>query len=170
MKRVLIDTSAYSAFFRGHSGVVRAIQQASRLYLCSIVLGELLAGFRKGSREEKNRKDLREFVGSRRVELLEIDEETSERYAIIADTLWKAGTPIPTNDLWIASSAMQHGLTPRELEVLRLVAEGRTNRAIANEFVLSERTVERHITNTFAKLRVSTRAAATAYAYEHRLL
>ena len=70
----------------------------------------------------------------------------------------------------LAGDGVQHGLTPRELEVLRLVAEGRTNRAIADQLVLSERTVERHITNTFAKLRVSTRAAATAYAYEHRLL
>jgi ATP/maltotriose-dependent transcriptional regulator MalT len=70
----------------------------------------------------------------------------------------------------LAGGEMRHGLTSRELEILRLVAQGRTNRAIADELVLSERTVERHVTNTFAKLRVSTRAAATAYAYEHRLL
>jgi len=62
------------------------------------------------------------------------------------------------------------GLTARELEVLRLVAEGCTNRAIAEALVLSERTVERHVSNIFAKLRVSSRAAATAQAYEHRLL
>lgn len=62
------------------------------------------------------------------------------------------------------------GLTARELEVLRLVAEGHTNRAIAEALVLSERTVERHVSNIFAKLRVPSRAAATAYAYEHRLL
>jgi DNA-binding NarL/FixJ family response regulator len=62
------------------------------------------------------------------------------------------------------------GLTARELEVLRLVAEGRTNRAIAGALVLSERTVERHVSNIFSKLRVPSRAAATAYAYEHRLL
>ena len=63
-----------------------------------------------------------------------------------------------------------HGLTPRELQVLRLVAAGHTNKAIAAELVLSERTVDRHVSNTFAKLRVSSRAAATAYAYEHRLV
>ena len=62
------------------------------------------------------------------------------------------------------------GLTGRELEVLRLVAEGRTNRAIAVALVLSERTIERHVSNILAKLRVPSRAAATAYAYEHRLL
>jgi DNA-binding CsgD family transcriptional regulator len=67
-------------------------------------------------------------------------------------------------------SADAHGLTPRELEVLRLVAAGETNKAIAAELVLSERTVDRHVSNIFAKLRVSSRAAATAYAYEHQLL
>jgi DNA-binding CsgD family transcriptional regulator len=63
-----------------------------------------------------------------------------------------------------------HGLSPRELQVLRLVAAGRTNKRIAAELVLSERTVDRHVSNIFAKLRVSSRAAATAYAYEHRLV
>ena len=63
-----------------------------------------------------------------------------------------------------------HGLTPRELEVLRRVAAGETNKAIAAELVLSERTVDRHVSNIFAKLRVSSRAAATAYAYEHELV
>jgi DNA-binding CsgD family transcriptional regulator len=62
------------------------------------------------------------------------------------------------------------GLTPRELQVLRLVAAGRTNRAIAGELVLSERTVERHVSNIFTKLRVSSRAGATAHAYEHDLV
>ena len=62
------------------------------------------------------------------------------------------------------------GLTPRELQVLRLVAAGHTNKAIAAELVLSERTVDRHVSNTFAKFGVSSRAAATAYAYEHRLV
>ena len=61
------------------------------------------------------------------------------------------------------------GLTPRELEVLRLVAAGNTNRAIAETLVLSEKTVARHVSNIFAKLDLSSRAAATAYAYEHKL-
>ena len=58
----------------------------------------------------------------------------------------------------------------RELEVLRHVAGGQTNKEIATELVLSERTIERHVSNIFAKLGVSTRAAATAFAYEHQLL
>jgi DNA-binding NarL/FixJ family response regulator len=70
----------------------------------------------------------------------------------------------------IEAAREMHGLTARELQVLRLVAGGGTNRAIAQELVLSERTVDRHVSNILAKLRVSSRAAATAYAYEHRLL
>jgi DNA-binding CsgD family transcriptional regulator len=63
-----------------------------------------------------------------------------------------------------------HGLTPRELQVLRLVAAGKTNAAVATELVLSERTVERHLSNIFTKLDLSTRTAATAWAYEHGLI
>jgi DNA-binding CsgD family transcriptional regulator len=61
-------------------------------------------------------------------------------------------------------------LTAREVEVIRLVAEGKTNRAIAGQLYLSEKTVDRHLSNVFAKLGISSRAAATAYAYEHALI
>jgi DNA-binding NarL/FixJ family response regulator len=64
----------------------------------------------------------------------------------------------------------EHGLSPRELQVLRLLATGRTNHAIAADLVIADKTVDRHVTNIFAKLGVSSRAAATAHAYEHHLL
>jgi len=63
-----------------------------------------------------------------------------------------------------------HGLTAREMQVLRLLATGKTNHAIAADLILAEKTVDRHVTNIFTKLGVSSRAAATAYAYQHRLL
>jgi DNA-binding CsgD family transcriptional regulator len=69
-----------------------------------------------------------------------------------------------------AASAHSHGLTPRELEVLRLVAAGDTNKAIAAALGLSERTIERHLSNIFTKLDLATRAAATAWIYEHDLI
>ncbi len=69
-----------------------------------------------------------------------------------------------------APSGSPHGLTPRQLQVLRLVADGKTNKAIAAELFLSEKTVDRHVSNIFNKLDVPSRAAATAYAYEHNLL
>ena len=58
-------------------------------------------------------------------------------------------------------------LTPREVEVIRLVVSGRTNRAVANDLFLSEKTVTRHLSNVYAKLGISSRAAATACAYDH---
>jgi DNA-binding CsgD family transcriptional regulator len=68
------------------------------------------------------------------------------------------------------ATSRAHGLTERELQVLRLLATGKTNHAIANELVLADRTVHRHVSNIFTKLDVSSRAAATAYAYQHHLL
>ena len=68
------------------------------------------------------------------------------------------------------ASPARYGLTKRELQVLRLVAAGDTNKAIAAALFLSERTVERHLSNMFTKLDLSTRAAATAWAYEHGLV
>jgi DNA-binding NarL/FixJ family response regulator len=69
-----------------------------------------------------------------------------------------------------AAAASTCGLTAREIQVLRLVAEGKTNRSIAGDLFLSEKTIARHVSNIFGKLSVSSRAAATAYAYEHDLM
>jgi DNA-binding NarL/FixJ family response regulator len=66
--------------------------------------------------------------------------------------------------------ARPHGLTPRELEVLRLVASGKTNKGIAAELFLSEKTVDRHVSNILTKLDVASRTAAAAFAFEHQLL
>jgi DNA-binding CsgD family transcriptional regulator len=68
------------------------------------------------------------------------------------------------------SAAAPAGLTPRELEVLRLLASGRTNKAIAKQLFLSEKTIDRHVSNIFTKINVASRAAATAYAYQHQLV
>jgi ATP/maltotriose-dependent transcriptional regulator MalT len=67
---------------------------------------------------------------------------------------------------WVRS----HGLTNRELQVLRLVAAGKTNKAIASELFVSRRTIDRHISNLFGKLDVASRAAATSYAHRHKLV
>jgi len=108
--RVLLDTSAYSAFMRGHTQCKRAIQEADEIVLTPIALGELRAGFMKGKWKEKNNQELRTFLSSTRVNVVNLDESTSDRYAVILNSLWKTGTPIPTNDIWLAASAMQHGL------------------------------------------------------------
>jgi len=110
MSRILLDTSAYSAFMRGDSNIKSAIQTAEEIYLNPIVLGELISGFKGGKNEKKNRQELQELLSSPRVNTLSLDEETSERYAVILCALRKKGTPAPTNDIWIAASAMQYGL------------------------------------------------------------
>ena len=110
MTRLMLDTSAYSAFMRGHGDIHPILQHAAEIYVCPIILGELLSGFARGKHKRKNEGELEQFLSSPRVAFVDIDQGTAERYAVILDALWKAGTPIPTNDLWIAASAMQHGL------------------------------------------------------------
>ena len=109
MSRITLDTSAYSAFKRGHSGVVGHLRAAEEILLPSIVLGELLGGFEAGQQSRRNRDELGLFRESRRVRLVAIGEATAERYGVIYAALRSMGHPIPTNDLWIAASAMEHG-------------------------------------------------------------
>ena len=110
MNRILLDTSAYSALFRKHQTAVQLVESAENLYLTPIVLGELMAGFLLGRRGEENERALQDFLQSPRVSVLGIDNETADRWAIIAAFLKKSGTPVASNDIWIAASAMQHGL------------------------------------------------------------
>lgn len=110
MKNVLIDTNIYSYAMRGDPDTVSVLQQASEIAICSISIGELLSGFKGGSREQKNRKELDEFLDAPRVHICRIDEISAEFYAVILNSLREKGTPIPTNDIWIASVAFQHGL------------------------------------------------------------
>ena len=110
MNRVLLDTSAYSALLRGDARIQRCVQEADELFVNPIVLGELKAGFARGRHRKKNERELASFLASSRVSVIPLDEETSERYAVILVSLRSAGTPIPTNDVWIAASAMQYGL------------------------------------------------------------
>lgn len=110
MSAILLDTSAYSEFLAGHAEVGAEVRRAARICVTPVVLGELLAGFRSGRLRRKNEEYLRKFLASPRAEVLPIDAESAERYAVILDALRAAGAPIPTNDVWIAASAMQHGL------------------------------------------------------------
>jgi ATP/maltotriose-dependent transcriptional regulator MalT len=85
------------------------------------------------------------------------------------ERLGAAGDAAAASDLLGGPKELPRGLTAREAEVLRLVASGKTNRDIAVELVISEHTVARHLQNMFVKLGVASRAAATAFAYEHGL-
>jgi predicted nucleic acid-binding protein len=110
MKKIIIDTNFYVAFKRGDEAAIQALKKAEYIAVNTVILGELLAGFRGGSKEKQNRKELDAFFDSPRVDLLPIDDGTAEFYAQIFSELKEKGRPIPTNDLWLAASALQHGL------------------------------------------------------------
>jgi predicted nucleic acid-binding protein len=109
MRPILLDTNAYAAFMLGEAAVVEAVAHAERICLNSIVLGELLGGFAAGSREAKNRAELARFLDSPRVEVVPVTAQTADHHALVYLGLRRKGQPIPTNDLWIAASALEHG-------------------------------------------------------------
>jgi tRNA(fMet)-specific endonuclease VapC len=110
VSRILLDTSAYSAYTGGHPDLQEPLRRASAVHLSVVVVGELLAAFLKGGRRRQNEARLREFAAEPRVHVLHLDDETAVRYAAIRDYLRRQGTPVPTNDVWIAATAAQHGL------------------------------------------------------------
>ena len=109
MKKVLIDTNIYSLAMRGDPEVTVTLRKIDQIGISTISIGELLSGFRGGSREEKNRDELNIFLDSPRVAVHSINVATTEFYASILNNLRRAGTPIPTNDIWIAAVAFEHG-------------------------------------------------------------
>jgi tRNA(fMet)-specific endonuclease VapC len=109
VRPILLDTNAYAAFMLGLDEVIEVVANAEKLLLNSVVLGELLAGFAAGTREPKNRAELASFLDSPRVEVLPVTAQTADSYALVYVGLRRKGRPIPTNDLWIAASALEHG-------------------------------------------------------------
>ncbi len=110
MRRILIDTNIYSHALRGDRDVIEVLRRVEKIGFSVISIGELLSGFKMGSKEQKNRAELEKFLDSSRVVIYSIDEETSEYYAEIVNKLRNIGRPVPTNDIWIAAVASQHGL------------------------------------------------------------
>jgi tRNA(fMet)-specific endonuclease VapC len=109
MKSILLDTNAYCDFMLGAPAAVEVVAYAKHVLINSTVLGELLGGFAAGSRQAKNRGELTQFLDSPRVQIVPVTLETADHYALIYATLKRKGQPIPTNDLWIAASAFEHG-------------------------------------------------------------
>ncbi len=105
-----LDTSAYSEFMRGDRNRVFQIQSAQSVVIPLIVIGELRGGFLMGSRSLQNEQTLQRFLNQPRVSVLNPDDATSHRYAQLVQQLRQQGTPIPTNDVWIAALSLQHNL------------------------------------------------------------
>ena len=107
--KVLLDTNAYSGLMRGNVEVADHVRRAERVIVSAVVVGELLFGFRVGSREGRNRKQLETFLENPHVELLQVSFTTADRFARIAALLRRKGRPIPTNDVWSAAHALEIG-------------------------------------------------------------
>lgn len=109
MSRVCLDTSAYSHFRRGDASAVEIIGTARWIGVPSLVLGELRTGFLMGGQAARNENELRRFLRHPLVEVLDVDDDAAGIYAEIMVALRKAGTPLPTNDVWVAAVAAREG-------------------------------------------------------------
>jgi tRNA(fMet)-specific endonuclease VapC len=109
MSRFCLDTSAYSHFRRGDADVMELLDIAEWIGLPAIVLGELRTGFLLGTRAQENEAALQQLLEHPVVEELPVEGEVSRHFAEIVVDLRRAGTPLPTNDLWIAATAARHG-------------------------------------------------------------
>jgi tRNA(fMet)-specific endonuclease VapC len=109
VSRVLVDTNAYSALMAGDGRVADELAKSEAILLPPIVIGELLDGFLSGTRVDGNRAVLERFREKPRTVCVPITDATAEWFAEIKRVLRKKGKPIPTNDVWIAASCMEHG-------------------------------------------------------------
>ncbi len=106
---ICIDTNAYSHLKRGNSNVLQFLENATTIIVPSIVIGELLAGFNIGSKYKENTTELCLFLQQTGVELKAPDFSIAEYYGKTLSDLRQKGTPIPTNDIWIAATAIGTG-------------------------------------------------------------
>jgi tRNA(fMet)-specific endonuclease VapC len=106
MKR-LLDTNAYVALKKGDPRVEPLVRASEHLYFSIIILGELYFGFHNGSRLRQNVAELDEFLSHPYVSIALLSRTTADRFGRIATHLQRTGTPIPTNDIWIAAQTME---------------------------------------------------------------
>ncbi len=108
--RLALDTNRYTDLCRGDASVVETVELADEVWLPFIVVGELRAGFAVGSQGPRNEAVLRRFLLKPGVRILYADDQTTHHYANVYRQLRKQGTPIPTNDMWIAALVLEHSL------------------------------------------------------------
>jgi tRNA(fMet)-specific endonuclease VapC len=108
--KLALDTNRYTDLCRGDVSVVETVEHAEEIWLPFIVLGELRAGFAVGSQGSRNEAVLRHFLLKPGVGVLYADDQTTHHYGAVYRQLRKQGTPIPTNDMWIAALVLQHSL------------------------------------------------------------
>ncbi len=108
--RIAIDTNCYRDFCMGESEAVETFASADEILIPFAVIAELRAGFLCGKHGRRNEAVLLRFLNRPRVRALFPDAQTTHHYAGLFAQLRSQGTPIPTNDMWIAALALQHGL------------------------------------------------------------
>jgi tRNA(fMet)-specific endonuclease VapC len=106
--KIALDSNRYADFCRGEPDVVRVLEQVTSIHLPLIVIAELRAGFKAGSRANENEDVLQRFLQKPGVLVLVPDDDTTRQYAELYYYLRQRATPIPTNDLWIAFLVLQH--------------------------------------------------------------
>jgi len=111
VSRYCLDTVAYSHFKRGEAKIAGMLDRAEWVGVPVIVIGELCAGFAKGSRFQKNLDELDEFLAMPIVETLPVDRQIAEVFGEMIDGLPRGGRPIPVNDVWIAATCARTGAT-----------------------------------------------------------
>lgn len=109
MKKIILDTNAYTKYLLGDKKVLDVMAKAEVTFMSVFVLGELYAGFSGGKKEKENKAMLKHFLQKPTVDVLDATEETSEVFGEIKDSLKRAGTPIPINDVWIAAHVKETG-------------------------------------------------------------
>ena len=109
MNKILLDTNAYSAYLARDDRVFDVLTQAGFVCMSVFVIGELYSGFKGGRKEKNNLEILNKFLVKPTVQILDATSETAESFATIKYALKKSGTPLPINDIWIASHAMETG-------------------------------------------------------------
>ena len=108
MKRC-IDTCAYSRLMLGHPPLQACMEESTVLVLPVIVLGELYTGFGAGTRAAENEGRLESFMETPSVRVQDVTVDIARRYALLVNALRRAGTPLPTNDIWIAATTLELG-------------------------------------------------------------
>lgn len=108
--KLALDTNRYTDLCRSEASVIEIVEHADEVWLPFIVLGELRAGFAVGSQGPRNEAALLRFLVKSGVGVLYADEPTTHHYSAVYRQLRKQGTPIPTNDMWIAALVLQHSL------------------------------------------------------------
>ncbi|MPL78622.1 Ribonuclease VapC2 [bioreactor metagenome] len=109
MTKIILDTNAYSAFMGGDKKVFDYIVESEIVYISTIVIGELFAGFYRGERLTQHREELRAFLDKDGVEVIDVSIETAEIFGEIKASLSKEGKMIPLNDIWIAAHSVETG-------------------------------------------------------------